>query len=157
MIERSGFEDDIAAFDEAMGAGDIEEAKAAISDRFLDALAGIGSADEVRAAIERYREAGAASPCVGGIPGAPSRPRSRRRPSRRRQLADLGAHPRDDRGVLVDAVGARVEQARQQQPVVGRLDARHRGRDLVAEVGIRLPLDPPGGLGVEHDARSAPR
>ena len=35
----------------------------------LGALAGIGPAEEVRAAVERYREAGAISPCVGGVPG----------------------------------------------------------------------------------------
>ena len=36
MIERSGFGEDIAAFDAGMQAGDVERAKAAISDRFLD-------------------------------------------------------------------------------------------------------------------------
>jgi alkanesulfonate monooxygenase SsuD/methylene tetrahydromethanopterin reductase-like flavin-dependent oxidoreductase (luciferase family) len=35
----------------------------------LGALAGIGSADEVRAAVEHYREAGTVSPCVGAVPG----------------------------------------------------------------------------------------
>lgn len=70
MIEGSGFGDEIAAFDEAMGAGDVDAAKAAISDRFLGELAGIGSADDVRSAIGRYRDAGALSPCVGGIPGS---------------------------------------------------------------------------------------
>jgi hypothetical protein len=34
----------------------------------LTALSGIGSADEVRAGVERYRDAGAVSPCVGAIP-----------------------------------------------------------------------------------------
>lgn len=68
MLEASGYADDIAAFDEGMAAGDPERAKAALSDSMLDALAGIGSADEVRAAVERYRDAGAKSPCVGGIP-----------------------------------------------------------------------------------------
>ncbi len=58
MLERSGFEDEIAAFDEGMGAGDVEQAKAGISERMLTALSGIGSADEVRAGIERYRDAG---------------------------------------------------------------------------------------------------
>jgi probable F420-dependent oxidoreductase len=68
MLERSGFGDELAAFDEGM-AGDVERAKAGISERMLDALAGIGDADAVRNAVERYREAGATSPCVGGIPG----------------------------------------------------------------------------------------
>ena len=71
MIEGSGFGDEIAAFDEAMGAGDADAAKAAISDRFLGELAGIGSPDDVRSALGRYRDAGAVSPCVGGIPGTP--------------------------------------------------------------------------------------
>jgi len=68
MIERSGFGDEIAAFDEAIGSGDTDAAKAAISQRFLAALTGIGSEEEVRGAVKRYSEAGATSPCVGGIP-----------------------------------------------------------------------------------------
>jgi probable F420-dependent oxidoreductase len=68
MLERSGFGDEIAAFDEGMGAGDVEQAKAGISERMLDALAGIGSADDVRAAVKRYHDAGTVSPCVGAIP-----------------------------------------------------------------------------------------
>jgi alkanesulfonate monooxygenase SsuD/methylene tetrahydromethanopterin reductase-like flavin-dependent oxidoreductase (luciferase family) len=70
MIERSGYGEDIAAFDEAMGSGDADTAKAAISDGFLEALTAIGSPDQVREGVERYRGAGATSPCVGGIPGA---------------------------------------------------------------------------------------
>ena len=68
MIERSGFGDDIAAFDAAMGAGDVEKAKQGISERFLEALTAIGSPDEVRAGVGRYRDAGATSPCVGPVP-----------------------------------------------------------------------------------------
>ena len=68
MLERSGFTDDIAAFDEGMASGDVEKAKAGISERMLTALAGIGDADDVRAGVERYRDAGATSPCVGAIP-----------------------------------------------------------------------------------------
>lgn len=71
MIEASGFAAEISAFDEAMGKGDVDGAKAAISDRFLAELAGIGGPDDVRAAVERYLAAGAISPCVGGIPGTP--------------------------------------------------------------------------------------
>ena len=52
-----------------MAAGDVEKAKAGLSDRMLAELAGIGDAEAVRAAVERYREAGVTSPCVGGIPG----------------------------------------------------------------------------------------
>jgi len=69
MLERSGFGDEIAAFDQGMGAGDIEAAKQGLSERMLDALAGVGSADQVRAGVERYLAAGAISPGVGGIPG----------------------------------------------------------------------------------------
>ncbi len=68
MLERSGFGAEIAAFDEGMQAGDIDRAKAGLSDAMLGALAGIGPAEEVRAAVERYLEAGAISPCVGGVP-----------------------------------------------------------------------------------------
>jgi alkanesulfonate monooxygenase SsuD/methylene tetrahydromethanopterin reductase-like flavin-dependent oxidoreductase (luciferase family) len=71
MIEGSGFGDEIAAFDEAMGGGDVEAAKEAISERFLGELAGIGGAEDVRGAVERYRDAGATSPCLGGISGTP--------------------------------------------------------------------------------------
>jgi hypothetical protein len=46
----------------------VERAKAGLSDEMLGALAGIGNADEVTAAVNRYREAGAVSPCVGGVP-----------------------------------------------------------------------------------------
>ncbi|MGH2955304.1 MAG: LLM class flavin-dependent oxidoreductase [Solirubrobacterales bacterium] len=69
MLERSGFGDDLAAFDDAMGSGDVERAKGGLSDRMLEALSGIGSADDARGAVERYRAAGVTSPCIGGIPG----------------------------------------------------------------------------------------
>jgi hypothetical protein len=68
MIERSGFGDEIGAFDEAMARGDTEAAAAAISDRFLEQLAGIGSAADAEASVRRYLDAGASSPCLGGIP-----------------------------------------------------------------------------------------
>ncbi len=68
MIERSGFGADIEAFDAAMKGGDGAAAAAAISDAFIEKLAAIGSAEEATAAIQRYREAGATSPCVGAIP-----------------------------------------------------------------------------------------
>jgi alkanesulfonate monooxygenase SsuD/methylene tetrahydromethanopterin reductase-like flavin-dependent oxidoreductase (luciferase family) len=68
MIERSGFEQDVAAFDAGMQAGDVEKAKAGITDRFLDALTAIGTPEDVRAGVQRYAEAGATSPCVGGVP-----------------------------------------------------------------------------------------
>jgi alkanesulfonate monooxygenase SsuD/methylene tetrahydromethanopterin reductase-like flavin-dependent oxidoreductase (luciferase family) len=67
MIERSGFAEDIAAFDAGMQAGDTERALAGISDRFLEALTAIGSPADVRAGVQRYAEAGATSPCIGGV------------------------------------------------------------------------------------------
>jgi alkanesulfonate monooxygenase SsuD/methylene tetrahydromethanopterin reductase-like flavin-dependent oxidoreductase (luciferase family) len=69
MLERSGFAGELAAFDEGMAAGDPERAKAGLSDRMLGALAGIGSPEDVRGAVLRYRDAGAISPCAGGLPG----------------------------------------------------------------------------------------
>ncbi len=68
MLEASGFGDDLAAFDAGMGEGDVGKATAGLSDRMLDELSGIGDADAVRAAVERYRDAGVRSPCIGGIP-----------------------------------------------------------------------------------------
>jgi alkanesulfonate monooxygenase SsuD/methylene tetrahydromethanopterin reductase-like flavin-dependent oxidoreductase (luciferase family) len=65
MIERSGFGEEIAAFDAA--SGDFERMQAAISDRFLAELAAVGDAATVRAGVARYRAAGATSPCVGPI------------------------------------------------------------------------------------------
>jgi alkanesulfonate monooxygenase SsuD/methylene tetrahydromethanopterin reductase-like flavin-dependent oxidoreductase (luciferase family) len=68
MIERSGFGDEIGAFDEAMRRGDTEAAAAAISARFLEQLAAVGSATDAEASVRRYMDAGANSPCLGGIP-----------------------------------------------------------------------------------------
>jgi F420-dependent oxidoreductase-like protein len=66
MLERSGFEADVEAFDAA--GGDPEAMGAAISDGFLDVLTAVGTDDDVRAGVQRYRDAGAVSPCVGPIP-----------------------------------------------------------------------------------------
>lgn len=65
MLERSGFEAEIAAFDAA--AGNLEAMQAAISERFLDELAAVGNATQVLDGIGRYRDAGTTSPCVGPI------------------------------------------------------------------------------------------
>jgi probable F420-dependent oxidoreductase len=65
MIERSGFEEEIAAYDAA--GGDLDSVRAAISDRFLGELAAIGDADAVRAGVARYRAAGGTSPSVGPV------------------------------------------------------------------------------------------
>jgi alkanesulfonate monooxygenase SsuD/methylene tetrahydromethanopterin reductase-like flavin-dependent oxidoreductase (luciferase family) len=59
MIEGSGFGDDLAAFD--------REGQDAISDRFLESLAAIGSAEDAAATVRRYADSGATSPAVGGI------------------------------------------------------------------------------------------
>ena len=66
MLDRSGFGDELAAFDAA--AGDGEAMRAAISDRVLDALTAVGDEQAVRDGVERYSAAGATSPCVGPIP-----------------------------------------------------------------------------------------
>ncbi len=67
MIERSGFEADIAAYDAA--GGDLPAMQAAISDDFLEQLTAVGDDAAVQAGIERYRASGAISPCIGPIPG----------------------------------------------------------------------------------------
>jgi len=67
MLESSGFGEELAAFDAGMAAGDVERAKAGLSDRMLDELAGIGAKDDVHAAVRRYQDAGVTSPCVGGL------------------------------------------------------------------------------------------
>jgi alkanesulfonate monooxygenase SsuD/methylene tetrahydromethanopterin reductase-like flavin-dependent oxidoreductase (luciferase family) len=67
MLERSGFGEDLSGFDRAMGEGSPEAASEAISDRFLRTLAAVGTADEAGAAVRRYRDAGANSPCVGPV------------------------------------------------------------------------------------------
>ncbi len=66
MLERSDFGAEIEAFDAA--SGDVEQMEAGISERFLGQLTAVGDASAVRAGIERYRAAGATSPCVGPIP-----------------------------------------------------------------------------------------
>ena len=65
MIERTGFAADIAAYDAA--AGDAEAMQAAISAEFVHELTAVGDEQAVRSGIERYRAAGATSPCVGPI------------------------------------------------------------------------------------------
>jgi alkanesulfonate monooxygenase SsuD/methylene tetrahydromethanopterin reductase-like flavin-dependent oxidoreductase (luciferase family) len=67
MLERAGFADDVAGFDRGMKAGGPDAAIDAIPDRFLATLAAVGSAEEAAATVRRYHEAGASSPCLGGI------------------------------------------------------------------------------------------
>ncbi len=66
MLERSGFDADIQRFDAA--GGDVEAMQAAISDEFLEQLTAVGDESAVQAGLERYRAAGATSPCLGPIP-----------------------------------------------------------------------------------------
>ena len=66
MLERSGFEADIAAYDAA--GGEVEAMQAAISEGFLEQLTAVGDEAAVHAGLERYRAAGATSPCLGPIP-----------------------------------------------------------------------------------------
>jgi alkanesulfonate monooxygenase SsuD/methylene tetrahydromethanopterin reductase-like flavin-dependent oxidoreductase (luciferase family) len=58
MLERSGFEDDVAGADQGRP----------VSDEFLGVLGAIGSAEEAAESVRRYRDAGATSPCVGAVP-----------------------------------------------------------------------------------------
>ena len=67
MIERSGFGDQLEAFDAAAAKGDGEQMQAAISEDFLKVLTAVGSEDDVRAGIQRYLDAGTTSPNVGPI------------------------------------------------------------------------------------------
>jgi F420-dependent oxidoreductase-like protein len=66
MLERSGFGEEIAAFDAA--GGDYERMRSAISDRFLSALTAVGDEAAVRAGIARYATAGTTTPSIGPIP-----------------------------------------------------------------------------------------
>jgi F420-dependent oxidoreductase-like protein len=66
MIERTGFGDDIVAYDAA--GGDLDAMQAAISEGFLAELTAVGDAEGVRDGLARYRAAGASSPCIGPIP-----------------------------------------------------------------------------------------
>jgi alkanesulfonate monooxygenase SsuD/methylene tetrahydromethanopterin reductase-like flavin-dependent oxidoreductase (luciferase family) len=68
MIARAGFESDIEAFDAKMKDGDAQGAAAEISDRYLETLGAIGTAEQANASIDRYFEAGATSPGIGPIP-----------------------------------------------------------------------------------------
>ncbi|MBV9196363.1 MAG: LLM class flavin-dependent oxidoreductase [Solirubrobacterales bacterium] len=66
MLERSGFGEDIAAFDAAEG--DLERMRAAISEEFLATLTAIGDEHALRQGVERYARAGVTLPCVGAVP-----------------------------------------------------------------------------------------
>ncbi len=69
MIERTGFGADIEGYDRGASAGDLQAMQGAISDGFLDELTAVGDEAALGGGIERYRAAGALSPCIGPIPG----------------------------------------------------------------------------------------
>ena len=69
MLERSGFAGDLAAFDDGIAAGDTDRAMAGLSDDLLASLAGIGSQENAVAKVREYLDAGATSPCIGGVAG----------------------------------------------------------------------------------------
>jgi alkanesulfonate monooxygenase SsuD/methylene tetrahydromethanopterin reductase-like flavin-dependent oxidoreductase (luciferase family) len=69
-IDGAGFGDEIAAFDAALADGDMDRARAAISDRMLEHFAAIGDARTIRAKIGEYRAAGVTLPAIGSF-GAP--------------------------------------------------------------------------------------
>ena len=126
MIERTGFGADIEAYDAA--AGDLDAMQAAISDDFLDELTAVGES-AVRAGVERYREAGATSPCIGPIPKtdfeatcARSRLAAGRRRSRLRRAA-AGSAGRGERrpavhGLLRHASARMADRNAAQQMIV---------------------------------------
>jgi 5,10-methylenetetrahydromethanopterin reductase len=59
MLEASGFGPDLERFD--------AEGPSGISDAMIDAIAGVGDAAAVCAAVQRYRDAGATTPAVGPL------------------------------------------------------------------------------------------
>ena len=59
-----GFAEEAAAVAEAMGRKDRAGAAAAVSDRLLDAVTAIGSADEVAARVQAYVDAGVTIPVI---------------------------------------------------------------------------------------------
>lgn len=67
MLRRAGFGPDLDRFDEGMDAGDVDRAMRGISDGLVQRLAGIGDAQEVRATLGAYRDAGATVPGVGPL------------------------------------------------------------------------------------------
>lgn len=67
VIAAAGYAAEIEAFDKALGTGDMDTARAAISDGMLEHFCGIGDAATVRAKIAEYRAAGVTLPAVGAF------------------------------------------------------------------------------------------
>jgi alkanesulfonate monooxygenase SsuD/methylene tetrahydromethanopterin reductase-like flavin-dependent oxidoreductase (luciferase family) len=71
MFAAAGFAADVAAYD---AADDREAQKLAIGEEFIDQLCAIGDEDALRAAVQRYREAGATNPILTAIWGTDFEP-----------------------------------------------------------------------------------
>ena len=84
MLERSGFGEEIAGFDAGIADGDVERAKAAMSEPMLDSLGGFGSADDVQR--RRPPLPGRGGHLAGRQPGADRRLRGDPRGGRRADL-----------------------------------------------------------------------
>jgi len=67
MFTAAGYGRDIAAYDAA--ASDPETQRRAISEEFIGSLCALGSADDVRAGIRRFREVGATNPIITSVWG----------------------------------------------------------------------------------------
>jgi probable F420-dependent oxidoreductase len=63
-LARQGFEEEASEIAEAWSAGERDRATEAFSDRLLDEMFLTGSADQVRARIEAFREAGVKTPVI---------------------------------------------------------------------------------------------
>ena len=70
MLERSGFEREISRFDVAMARRGRATRQGRHERRHARLAGRLGSADDVRAAVGRYRDAGATSPGVSPVPSA---------------------------------------------------------------------------------------
>ncbi len=72
-FERAGFGPEVAAVRERFSVGDRDGALAAVSERMIDAIDVVGDADEVRATIRAYGDAGVDDPIVMPLPWADDR------------------------------------------------------------------------------------
>jgi len=72
-FERAGFGPEVAAVRERFSVGDRDGALAAVSERMIDAIEVVGDADEVRATIRAYGDAGVDDPIVMPLPWADDR------------------------------------------------------------------------------------
>jgi hypothetical protein len=66
MLARSGFAEDLAAFDAA--GGEFDRMRAAISEDFLATLTAVGEEAALHEGLERYVSAGVTLPCVSAVP-----------------------------------------------------------------------------------------